>query len=129
MKRELFAAALLLALFLGAWLNIRAVDKLSNELIQSVDESEEAYNAGDTVRATAAMEQALLRWIDADSYTHIFIRHSEIDSTSDAFYELQQALHDSILDPDSDCSAAYGKLRYHIRSIQQMEHPRLGSIL
>jgi hypothetical protein len=129
MKRELFAAALLIALFVGAWFNIQTVDKLSNELLQSVDESEEAYNAGDSVRATAAMEQALLCWLDADSYTHIFIRHSEIDSTSDAFYELQQALHDAILDPDSDCSAAYGKLRYHIRSIQQMEHPRLGSIL
>ena len=125
MNRELAAGALLLLLMAGAWWNIRAVDRLTGELLAGLDASQAAEEQGDHPGAQAALEAALNRWLEADSYTHIFIRHAEIDSTADAFYELQGQL----LAGEGDISAAYDKLRYHLDSIQRMEHPSLGSIL
>ena len=120
MKRELAAGALLLLLMAGAWWNIHAVDTLTREIMGDLDTSQAAEEQGDHPAAQAALDKALNR-----CYTHIFIRHAEIDSTADAFYELQAQL----LSGEGDSSAAYDKLRYHLDSIQRMEHPSLGSIL
>ena len=125
MKRELAAGALLLLLMAGAWWNIRAVDTLTGDILAGLDISQAAEEQGDHLTAQAALDKALNRWLEADSYTHIFIRHGEIDSTADAFYELQAQL----LAGEGNSSAAYDKLRYHLDSIQRMEHPSLGSIL
>ena len=125
MNRELAAGALLLLLMAGAWWNIRVVDRLTGELLAGLDASQAAEEQGDHLAAQAALDKALNRWLEADSYTHIFIRHAEIDSTADAFYELQAQL----LAGEGDSSAAYDKLRYHLDSIQRMEHPSFGSIL
>ena len=125
MSRELAAGALLLLLVTGAWWNIHAVDTLTREIMGDLDVSQAAEEQGDHPAAQAALNKALNRWLDADSYTHIFIRHAEIDSTADAFYELQAQL----LSGEGDSSAAFDKLRYHLDSIQRMEHPSLGSIL
>lgn len=125
MKRELAAGALLLLLMAGAWWNIRAVDTLTGDILAGLDISQAAEEQGDHLTAQAALAKALNRWLEADSYTHIFIRHAEIDSTADAFYELQAQL----LAGEGDSSAAFDKLRYHLDSIQRMEHPSLGSIL
>ena len=125
MKRELAAGALLLLLMAGAWWNIHAVDTLTGDILAGLDTSQAAEEQGDHLTAQAALAKALNRWLEADSYTHIFIRHAEIDSTADAFYELQAQL----LAGEGDSSAAFDKLRYHLDSIQRMEHPSLGSIL
>ena len=125
MSRELAAGALLLLLVAGAWWNIHAVDTLTGDILAGLDASQEAEEQGRHPDAQAALDKALNRWLEADSYTHIFIRHAEIDSTADAFYELQSQL----LSGEGDSSAAFDKLRYHLDSIQRMEHPSLGSIL
>ena len=125
MTRELAAGALLLLLIAGAWWNIRAVDSLTGDILAGLDASQAAEEQGDHPGAQAALDAALNRWLEADSYTHIFIRHAEIDSTADAFYELQSQL----LSGEGDSSAAYDKLRYHLDSIQRMEHPSFGRIL
>lgn len=126
MSREVAAALLLLLLIAGAWWNISSVDRLAGEMLEQLELSKQAAEDGDAAQALEDLDAALELWLRADSYTHIFIRHSEIDSTADAFYELREALLAEELD---SCQAAYGKLRYHIISIREMEHPGLGSIL
>ena len=125
MKRELAAGTLLVLLIAGAWWNIRAVDRLTGEIMAGLDTAQTAEARGQPEEAREALDKALKRWLEADRYTHIFIRHAEIDATADAFYELQSQL----LSGEGDSSAAYDKLRYHLESIRQMEHPSLGSIL
>ena len=125
MKRELAAGTLLALLIAGAWWNIRAVDRLTGEILAGLDTAQAAEARGQPEEAREALDKALKRWLEADRYTHIFIRHAEIDATADAFYELQSQL----LSGEGDSSAAYDKLRYHLESIRQMEHPSLGSIL
>ena len=125
MKRELAAGTLLALLIAGAWWNIRAVDRLTGDILAGLDTAQAAEARGQPEEAREALDKALKRWLEADRYTHIFIRHAEIDATADAFYELQSQL----LSGEGDSSAAYDKRRYHLESIRQMEHPGLGSIL
>ena len=125
MKRELAAGTLLALLIAGAWWNIRAVDRLTGDILAGLDTAQAAEARGQPEEAREALDKALKRWLEADRYTHIFIRHAEIDATADAFYELQSQLRSG----EGDSSAAYDKLRYHLESIRRMEHPSLGSIL
>ena len=126
MKREAVAAALFSALILLSLWNLRRIDKLTGEMTRLLEASEASAESGELDNALGYAEKALEVWLSAEGHTHIFIRHSEIDGTSDAFYELLSAIKDS----DGDAlSPAYGKLLYHIDSISGMEHVSIGSIL
>ena len=117
MKRELAAGLLLLALICGAIYNIFYVGDLVRDISAELYASQEALAAGSGERAEEYAEKALQKWLGAEQYTHIFVRHSEIDATADAFYDLLQSLR------------AYSKLLYHLSSIATMEQISLGSIM
>lgn len=125
MKKELFSAILLAALIAGAALSTNHMDELAHDMLTYLDSSQYYAQNGDPELADKELDAALDIWLGAEGYTHIFIRHPEIDSTSDAFFELKQALAE-----DSEgLTSCYDKLRYHIISIETMEKLRLGSIL
>ena len=126
MKRELASAALLVLLIVGSAWNIHAINSLTEDICASLDASQAAMSHGDRKLAEDELERGLKMWLEADSYTHIFIRHSEIDSTTDAFYEALETLAGD--DPGA-LSPSYAKLRYHLDSINGMEHISIGSIL
>ena len=127
MKRKEFAAASILCVLLAFSLwNIGTVDKLTDEIILCLAKSQSCAEKLDIKGAGKNLDEGLELWLKADGYTHIFIRHSEIDSTTDAFYELRQLIAQG--DP-AELRPAYEKLRYHLESIDTMEHPSLGSIL
>lgn len=126
MKKEIFALSLLLLLFAASLFNIRYFDRLCLDIAAEVKASSEALQKDDRAAAQEHLDRALHTWLEAENYTHIFIRHPEIDSTADAFYELGQELESA--DGES-CRAAYDKLLYHLESIRTMEHLRFGSIM
>ena len=125
MKKEIIALSLLVLLFAASLFNIWYFDRLCMDIAGEVNASSDALERGDMEAAQEHLNSALHTWLDADSYTHIFIRHPEIDSTADAFYELGQALEEN----SESCRAAYAKLLYHLESIRTMEHLRFGSIM
>lgn len=127
MKKREFTAAVILAVLtvISIW-NLKTVDSLTDRIIISLAKSQECSEKLDLKGAEKNLEDAIEMWLNADGYTHIFLRHSEIDSTSDALYELKEALQTEEL---TQVKAAYEKLRYHLESIDSMEHPSIGSIL
>ena len=125
MKKEIFALSLLALLFAASLFNIRYFDRLCLDIAAEVRASSEALQTEGRAAAQEHLDQALHTWLEAENYTHIFIRHPEIDSTADAFYELGQALEEN----SESCRAAYDKLLYHLESIRTMEHLRFGSIM
>ena len=125
MKKEIIALLLLVLLFAASLFNIWYFDRLCLDIAGEVKASAVALERGEPEAAQEHLNSALHTWLDADSYTHIFIRHPEIDSTADAFYELGQALEEN----SESCRTAYDKLLYHLESIQTMEHLRFGSIM
>ena len=126
MKREWIALGLLLLLLAASLGNILLLDRLVDGLEHEIALSESAFERGAYGEAGRSLGAAAEHWQKIKGYTHIFIRHTEIDSVSDAFFELKQtvAQKDGAAFP-----AAREKLLYHLRSIDEMEHLRLGSVL
>ena len=65
------------------------------------------------------------QWRDAKPYTHIFLRHAELDAVSDAFYDV--FIHLGVGDIDA-AEGAYDRLEEHLRSIDDMEQISLGAV-
>ena len=126
MKRELVALSLLVLLCVGAGLNVRALDTLTGELLSALTLSETQACSGDYAAARETLDRALERWLSADGYTHIFLRHSEIDAVSDSFYDLRSELEAG---EGEGLRSLYEKLQYHLDSIDRIEHLSLKSIL
>lgn len=125
MKKELAACILLVLLTAGAGWSTRHMTKLADAMLTHLDSSESYGEMGDGEKAREELDEALSLWLRAEGYTHIFIRHPEIDAATDAFYELIEAQTNG----DAGLTACFDKLRYHIMSIESMERLRLGSIL
>lgn len=124
MKKELAALALLTALFAAALYNVHYLEQLIGGISDLVTESYESLLSGDSASAESTLEKAISRWETADGYTHIFIRHSEIDAASDAMFD---ALG-SIRSGDDEALGAFRSLFYHLDSMVRIEQISLGSI-
>lgn len=125
-KREYAAIALAaILLSLSIW-NEKSVDALTGGISVALAKSQSAAEKLEFKAAREYMREGLAQWLSAESYTHIFLRHPEIDATADAFYDLAQILSQ---EDATACAAAYEKLKYHLDSIDGMEHLSLGSIL
>lgn len=125
MSREKLAALLLLILIaLSGW-NIYKADTLCHNIGEELDAAGKAAAAMDFDKAAGHMDAALTLWLKAESYTHIFIRHSEIDSCTDTLYEATEAI---ISEDPGSINAGLAKLRYHLESIASMERISLGSV-
>ena len=125
MKREIFAVVLLVALAAASVWNIRREDRLIGEIEEHLALSEKAVLAGDPDYAEQQLKAALRIWLSARNYTQVFLRHPELDETSDVFYETLHSLQGR---ETAALSAAYARLRYHLDSISAMEHVSLGSV-
>ena len=76
-------------------------------------------------RREAALREDIERWYGAENYTHIMIRHAEVDSATDAFY----AALEPILTHDADAAeSAIECLKAHLQSIGSMEHVSFRSV-
>lgn len=124
--KELIASLLLLALLTGALLNIGYLRGFTAELTDELEESRKAAQTGDWEKAEKTLRSAIESWNASDRYTHIFIRHSEIDSATDALYEL---LSDVISQDMESAGGSYEKAQSHLSSIYTMERVTLGSVL
>ena len=124
--KKAIAAAILLALLFGtaAW-NIAHIDALTGSLTALADESLAYCRAEDYGAAEDALHEAIELWHGAENYTHIMIRHSEVDSATDAFY----AALETILTRDADAAeSAIECLKAHLQSIDSMEHVIFRSV-
>ena len=123
--KEIFAAVLLTALFLGTLANTRYIGRVVEELRSHVERSENLAREGNFEMASDSLREGIDKWESYSPYTRILLRHTEIDSTTDAFYDLLSELEDGAL---SRAIGAFGKLDAHLRGIAEIEHVSLGSI-
>ena len=96
----------------------------TGELAGTVESSRAAFEDADYGRAEALLRGALSEWEGAEGYTHIFIRHSEIDATADAFC----AALGSVAARDASAAGDYEALIYRLRGLYGMERLTPGSI-
>lgn len=125
MKKEIISALLLLLLFSGVLVNIRINERIVSSLINEVDMSYENLKSGNEDKAMQQLDTAIEHWLNLDGYTHIFIRHSEINSTTDAFYGFRSDVGSG----DADAAnGSYGLLKETLLSLMTMEQISLGSV-
>ena len=125
MKREWIALSLLILLIAASVLNTARLDRLTDLVERSLTHAENAARQGDLEIALINVENGLSVWQGAGRYTNVFLRHPDVDAANEAFYDLQQLL----LQGDRDAlPAAFSRLRYHLDSIDYMEHPSLGTV-
>ena len=94
-------------------------------VILGVPEPRKKYLLANATAGKDELEAALRVWRAGEGYSHVFLRHAEIDAVSDAFFALRQGLRagDGI-----ELGAAYDQLRYHLDCIASMEHVSPGSV-
>ena len=124
MKKAVIAGVLTLGMLgLSLW-NVHHLDAFTDGLRGTLERSRERWTQGDAEGAAALAEQALDDWLSAEGYTHIFIRHAEVDRATDAFYDLLAALSGG----DAAADRAFDRLEEHLRSIDSMEHVTVKSV-
>lgn len=125
MKKEIISALLLLLIFSGVLVNIRINERIVSSLINEVDMSYENLKNGNKDKAMQQLDTVIEHWLNLDGYTHIFIRHSEINSTTDAFYGFRSDVGSG----DADAAnGSYGLLKETLLSLMTMEQISLGSV-
>ncbi|NCB73865.1 MAG: DUF4363 family protein [Clostridia bacterium] len=125
MKRELFAVSLLLGLLALSVYNIRYIENKSQTLISYIEEAEAHYLGGNSQQAAEDIETSLDIWLGWDSYSHVMLRHSEVDVITEAYYELLKELEGD----DRVTQASFGVLKEELNSILTKERINVRSIL
>lgn len=125
MKKEIFALVLLAAMIIASIINIGGILRLTESISDMVTKSAKYAAKEEWEKAEYYIEQAIKDWNDNDSYTHIVLRHSEIDTLSDALYEYMSDVYEKNKEAVEGSSE---KVLYHIESLSQMERIRFGSV-
>ena len=126
MKKEYLAFAIILSVILGSILNLHYLKSFTQELEGQISEAMSEAEAENWTAAEALASEAMKRWMKMDKYTHVFIRHGEIDAMTDAFCSLIGTVR------SQDASAVYAaQLLLHCRlnELVEMERVTPGSIL
>lgn len=125
MKKEAAAVALLLVIFSAAIWNNRHLKGLTESLSGQAAVLYDAVERGSWAEADAAAAALTERWEDAEKYTHVFIRHGEIDAVTNTVCTLRAAVR------ARDTQAVWAsslQLRTTLSGIRKTERLRLGSI-
>lgn len=125
MKKELFAAALLLLLCLGAALHIRSTAGLTQAVEARLSLSEVALTQGDRPAARNALESAWERWRAAQSYTGSFLSEQVMSDVDEGFFALRSQLMEEDV---SAAPAAYERLRFLLEETAERERLSLRTV-
>lgn len=125
MKKEIVAFALLFLILAGNIWNLRKLNTLTDGIIGLVEEAYASAESGRWQQAEDRAGKAERLWMDAGGYTHIFIRHTDIDALTAAFCDYRGALAGR---DEGDILAAYLRLKTGLRSLLAMERLSAGSV-
>ena len=126
MKKEWFAIALLICVVLGSVLNLRSLQAFTQTLDAQIEKAVIEADAENWTAAELLTEEAMREWEKKDKYTHVFIRHGEIDAVTDAFCALLGTIRSR---DHATLFAAQLSLRNRIAELYEMERITPGSIL
>ena len=126
MKKEWIAILLLGGILAGNLWNLRHMDTLAQALLRTTEDAYSASVEEDWPSAVTMAENARRLWFSEELYTHIFIRHPEIDSLTDELCDLRGAIEGR---DSAEILGAYLSVTARINSILKMEMPSVGSIL
>ena len=126
MKKEIFAAALLIIVLAVSFLNILFLSRIADELTVLIDEAADAIQRDDWDAAVSKAETAVQKWLDSTDYANIILHHNEINYTTETLYRLLLLTHS---EQRGEASVAADMAKEQVEGLLEMEKVRLGSIL
>ena len=124
-SKEIAATVLLSAMIIASAINVACINRLCADMSELVEKATDAAGQNNWDSAESLSDSAMTLWERKDSYTHVVLRHSEIDILSDALFDFYAAVREK---NGGQSSAAAKKVQYHIESISRMEMPSFGSV-
>lgn len=125
MKRTIAAFIILLLLFTGSILHTRTLNRLTEDIGQSIRESKQAYQQGGITLAETALQKAFEQWQSHQAYLYIFFSHDRIETLNSSFYDLLSNLNN---DPPVSTLLDYERLLQLMRQLNRDEQLRLESV-
>ena len=125
MKKELCAILTILLLIGGSIANLIHLDKTTDQISNHIRYGILYCSLDDYTAADKEMNKALEIWNTEEYYTHVFIRHCEIDTISDIIYDALSAINNH---EKYESQFLLQKLQHHIDTLVKMEKISLGSI-
>jgi hypothetical protein len=125
MKKELCAAITLILLIMVAFGNLVHLNTLTEQITAHIDYSLLYCSLDDYAAAHTETQKALELLENSERYTHVFVRHTDVDSLSETFYDILSAIQNR---EKYEAEYLLEKLRYRTNNILKMEMISLGSI-
>ena len=125
MKKEIFVIALLAAMLTAAIANVWYLNKLTDEVIAAAENAANLAAAGKWSDAQSAAEAAAKKWEEREGYTHMVLRHSEIEQCTEVLNDLRKEIY---MKEEGGVRGALAAVRSQMTSIASIERVKLGSI-
>lgn len=125
MKKEIIIACFLVLLLSLAVVNIHFMNKLTGNVTALIEEAQGYARAEDWTRAEKKAEEAAFLWTNSDTYTHLVLRHPEVEAATDAIYGFLQEIYAK--EPGAAEGAAKAASA-RLNSISSIEQIKFGSI-
>lgn len=126
MKRAWIASAALLAILAAALWHSFHVASLTGRLTSCLVEAQTQAEAGQWDRALELTESAHREWSAHDSYLHLFLHHTEVDSIDVVFREAEELIK---CRESGEYSAANARLIVELELLAEAERLTLENVL
>lgn len=125
MKKEICAIMVLLLLIAGAIGNIIHLKQITEQISSNLNYALLYCSLEDYEAVYTETVKAQKSWTDAEKYTHVFIRHSEIDKINEIFYDILSAAQNK---EKYETDFLLQKLQHFSNYLVKMETASVGSI-
>jgi TRAP-type C4-dicarboxylate transport system substrate-binding protein len=125
MKKEIITGCFLIAMLATALVNIHFLNKLTDNVTQLIEEAEKSAEQGEWERAATKAEEAADLWSGSDTYTHLVLRHPEVEAATDAIYGFMEQVYAG--EEGAAKGAALAAIS-RLESISSIEQISFGSI-
>ena len=126
MKRLWIALAILLAILVGSLANIRYVTRVSNQLVDTLNQAERLAEAGDWHSARTLTCQAQEQWEAHSGILYITLCHATADQVNTGFREVLELIQQEAAE---EYSAANGVLIAEVEHLAEVEQLSLANLL
>ena len=125
MKRELAALAVLITLISASIWNIAKINTFTEEIGIAISKSKAAAEQLNFKNSKKLIEESLEIWQENLAYSRIFIPQTQVDETTQSFYQLLEDVNgEDIL----SLLPSYEAMQQRLESIRESETLSLGSI-
>mgnify|MGYP001179112274 FL=1 len=126
MKRLYIAAGLLLLMLAGCLLNAWYTQQLTDEMIQDLQQAQQAAREENWEQAESLTRQVYEQWNRRHFYLHVVMRHSDTDQILRSFRSVLQYLEIREMD---QYAAANADLMTQLELLGEMEQASLVNVL